>query len=164
VNGYRHVVVGVAGHAGTARTLAWAMAESVATDAQLVVVHALDAAHHVDRPGSLRLLETVDRSAAGAVAAARRRRGDASVRIVIVADSAGELLVREAGPEDLLVIGGPPRAGWWVRSGTTSQVMTMARCPVIVVSERWELPVHISSRPPAEWMRPKIAPAKPEEP
>ena len=67
----RHVVVGVVGHAGTARTLAWAISETVTTGAQLVVVHA---AHGLR--GGLGALQMVDRSAAGAVAAARARLGD----------------------------------------------------------------------------------------
>jgi nucleotide-binding universal stress UspA family protein len=168
--GPRRVVVGVAGHAGCVRTLAWAIAESVATGAQLVVVHATgqrrspapvperelvgsmaSAASGEGVPrrtmpapagglgarGSLGALETVDRFAAGAVAAARARLGESRVRIVVDADLPGEVLLREAGPRDLLVIGGPPRTGWWVRSGTTTSVVPRARCPVIVVHERY---------------------------
>ncbi len=141
----RRVVVGVAGHAGTVRTLAWAIAEAVATRAQLVVVHATGrprderagtaAAGRLGARGSIGVLETVDRSAAGAVAAARSRLGEASVRIIVEADVPGDVLCREAGPTDVLVIGGPPRSGWWVRSGTTNYVVPRARCPVIVVHE-----------------------------
>jgi len=148
------VVVGVAGHAGTVRTLAWAIAEAAATGAQLVVVHATgqrrapalvpaaaaagsshgSTAAFAAR-GSLGALDTVDRFAAGAVAAARSRLGSDSVRIVVDADEPGDVLLSEAGPDDVLVIGGPPRSGWWLRSGTTNQVVPRARCPVIVVHE-----------------------------
>jgi nucleotide-binding universal stress UspA family protein len=143
------VVVGVAGHAGTVRTLAWAIAEAAATGAQLVVVHATGQ-RRSDAPlvavgaaasggfsarGSLGALDTVDRFAAGAVAAARARLGSDAVRIVVDAGPPGDVLLREAGPGDVLVIGGPPRTGWWVRSGTTNQVVPHAPCPVIVVHE-----------------------------
>jgi nucleotide-binding universal stress UspA family protein len=139
------VVVGVAGHAASAATLAWAIAEAEATDAELVVVHATGARRSgraaggsdVGARASLAALETVDRTAASAVAAARTRLGEASVRIDVEPGTAGELLVRAAGPRDLMVIGGPQRSGWWVRTGTTYQAVTRARCPVIVVHEAY---------------------------
>jgi len=134
-------VVGVAGHAGTVRTLSWAINESAASGAQLVVVHG-----RLGLRGGLGALQTVDRPAAGAVVAARLRLGETSVRVIVSGDEPGELLVREAGPEDILVLGGPLRPGWSARSGTVRHVMSRARCPVIVVNERWELPVNAPAR------------------
>jgi nucleotide-binding universal stress UspA family protein len=152
----RRVVVGVAGHASSLGPLAWAIAESEVTGAQLVVVHATGQRRGrvlvpereiaasvaggisggLGAGGSLGALEAIDRFAAGAVAAARARLGESSVRIVVDAGPPGEVLVREAGSGDVLVVGGPPRSGWWVRSGTTNHVVPRARCPVIVVHER----------------------------
>jgi nucleotide-binding universal stress UspA family protein len=139
------VVVGLAaGDAESARTLAWAIAEARASGAELVVVHATGVrsadraprgATSVDRPRSMGALELVDRWAAGAVAAARSRLGEDSVRIDVRAGTPGEVLAHAAGPDDIVVIGSPPRTGWWVRGGTTSEVVTRSRCPVIVVRE-----------------------------
>lgn len=131
----RRVVVGLTGHAGSVHTLAWAIAEAETTGSHLVVVHALGPDRGAGPPGSLRLLQTVDRAAAGAVAAARQRLGEQAVRVEVCAGPAADALVRAAGPGDLLVLGGPPRSGWWVRSGTTTRVMALARCPVTVVPE-----------------------------
>jgi nucleotide-binding universal stress UspA family protein len=151
------VVVGVAGHAASAATLAWAIAEAQATDAELVVVHATGprrGAHpalgaDLGARASMAALETVDRSAASAVAAARSWLGEASVRIDVEAGTAGDVLVRAARPADLVVIGGPARTGWWVRPGTTYQVVTRARCPVIVVHESYGSGAPASGTDPA---------------
>lgn len=131
----RRIVVGLAGHAGSVHTLAWAIAEAETTGARLVVLHALGPGQGAGPPGSLRLLQTVDRAAAGAVAAARHRLGEQAVRVEVCPGPAADALVGAAGPGDLIVLGGPPRSGWWVRSGTTTRVMAQARCPVTVVPE-----------------------------
>jgi nucleotide-binding universal stress UspA family protein len=139
----QRVIVGVAGHAESSATLAWAIAEAQATGAELLVVHATGPRRgaspalgtYLAGRASMGALETVDRSAASAVAAARSRLGEASVRIDVASGAAGDVLLRAAGPRDVVVIGGPSRGGWWVRPSTTYQVVTRARCPVIVVHE-----------------------------
>ncbi len=153
------VVVGLAaGNAESARTLGWAIAEAQASGAELVVVHATGKRPAGRAPrggltasfgGSMGALETVDRWAASAVAAARARLGEDWVRIDVEAGAPGEVLGRAAGPHDMVVIGAPQRSGWWVRGGTTYEVVTRARCPVIVVREPYGVAV---SRPyaPAE--------------
>jgi nucleotide-binding universal stress UspA family protein len=130
------VVVGVSDSPANARTLAWAVGEAAETGAELVVtradVHKPEIWGAVAR-GSLQALEIVDRILARAVAAARTRLGDDRVRIVVDRDPAGELLVRRAGPGDLIVLGAPGHSGWWARGSTTYYAATHASCPVVVV-------------------------------
>jgi nucleotide-binding universal stress UspA family protein len=139
------VVVGVSDSAANARTLAWAVAEAAGSGAELVVarggVHQPQIWGAVGR-GGLGALEIVDRSLARAVAAARTRLGDQRVMTVVDRDPPGDLLVRRAGPGDLIVLGAPRHPGWWARRSTTYFVATHAPCPVVVVHEAGPTDVH----------------------
>jgi nucleotide-binding universal stress UspA family protein len=132
----QRVVVGGSDAPANAYTLGWAVAEAASTGAELVVVRADEHRREVwgaVARNSLPALEVVDRHLAGAVAGARFRLGENRVRIVVDRHPPGELLIRRAGPGDLLVLGPPRHAGWWARGSTTYAAVTRGPCPVVVV-------------------------------
>src|SRR5262252_1853676 len=136
----------LAGQATAGRTLAWAMREALASRSDLVVVRAAVSGPTLDGlvrsgRGSLPDLELADAGLARAVAAARLLLGEERVRVVVDRDPPADVLVRTAGPGDLLVVGAPARAGWWIRASTTHAVISRARCPVVVVPNPAPLPV-----------------------
>jgi nucleotide-binding universal stress UspA family protein len=157
---------GAQGQASAGRTLAWAMREALASRADLVVVRAGVSAPTltglVRGTGSLPDLELADAGLARAVAAARLLLGEDRVRVVIDRDPPADVLVRTAGPGDLLVVGAPARSGWWSRASTTYAVISRARCPVVVVPNpvpAGDVPAR--ARGVAEPVEPALAPVTP---
>jgi nucleotide-binding universal stress UspA family protein len=130
------IVVGVGGGDNGRQTLAWAVADAAAAGGRVRVCHVCAADSLLASYGGpipLSVLELADPPLARAVAAARDRLGGQRVRLHVATGNVGEVLVREAGWGDLIVLGAPQHSGWASRASTTHHVIERAPCPTVVV-------------------------------
>jgi nucleotide-binding universal stress UspA family protein len=117
-------------------TLSWAITEAGVGPKDLLVCYACAPDSPLAVPGAsarMGVLERVEPTLARVVAAARLRLGTDRLSVVVRPEPPGELLVRTASPGDVIVVGAPPRPGWFARESTTRYVLRHAPCPVVVV-------------------------------
>lgn len=137
------ITVGVDGSRTGRHALHWAVSEAIRTEASLRVVHALPEEAPVSlgnvpefRAAGRRLLTRAVNEAQDIVG------DDVAVRGVLARGTSGDVLVRQSSHSTLMVVGtrGYGRLADLVIGSTACHVAAHARCPVVTVPRREQIP------------------------
>lgn len=137
----KQIVVGYDGSEFSDRALDWAIREAGALSTELKVVVSLGQPVAVDPSVYGTFLESIEDEAehvAGTTVSRAQAQGVTAVGVVEYGDAAA-VLVRESQTASVLVVGKRGRHGVRGRVGSVSAaVAAHARCPVMVLPDRWD--------------------------